>query len=179
MKSERKKWEIILLLALGLCSGMVQGQLIRINIEVKGNVSMEQIMPFAVNLTSPSSDINVQNGTQNLYAWGIYSLVGRENISVIVRVEAPDVLLDQQNNSIPFEFTMAWQNNGTQSEVTAKPAKDNRSVFPLNNSGRLIENMKDAPALLRAYIFLKGTAKLPKIITSPYEGEVHLIVEYE
>ena len=179
MKCESKKWNIILLLALGLCSWMVQGQLIRINIEVKAKSSMEQIAPFAFDLPSPSSDIKAGNGAQNLYAEGVYALVGRENISVIVRVEAPDVLLDQQNNSIPFEFTMAWQNNGTQSEVTAKPAKDNRSVFPLNNSGRLIENMKGAPAVLHAYIFLKGTARLPKTITSPYEGKVHLIVEYE
>jgi hypothetical protein len=74
---------------------------------------------------------------------------------------------------------MAWQNDGTPGEATAKPAKDNKSVFPLSNSGLLIENMKEAPAILRAYIFLRGTAIVPKTATSPYEGKVHLIVEYE
>jgi hypothetical protein len=73
---------------------------------------------------------------------------------------------------------MAWQNDGTQDEATAKPAKDNKSVFPLSNSGLLIENMKGAPAVLYAYIFLKGTAIIPKTATSPYEGQVHLIIEY-
>jgi len=179
MKSESKKWGIILLLMLGLCSGLVQGQFMRINFGVKANVCMEQIMPFAFNTTAPSSDIEVESGTQFLQASGVYSLIGLENISVMVRVEAPDVLLDGQNNTIPFELTMAWQNDGTQEEATAKPAKDNKSVFPLSNSGLLIENMKEAPAILRAYIFLRGTAIIPKTATSPYEGNVHLIIEYE
>jgi len=179
MKCESKKWNIILLLALGLYSGMVQGQLIRINIEVKANVNVEEIKPFAFDLSSPSSGIKAENGAQNLYAEGVYSLAGRENISVMVRVEAPDMLIDGQNNTIPFEMTMAWQNNGTQGEATAKPAKDNKSVFPLSNSGRLIENMKGAPAVLYAYIFLRGNAIIPKTATSPYEGKVLLIVEYE
>lgn len=179
MKCESKKWNIILLLALGLCSGVVHGQFMRLNIEVKAKSSMEQIAPFAFDNTAPSSYIEAVSGSQSLRATGVYSLVGRENISVMVRVEAPDVLVDGQNNTIPFELTMAWQNDGTQGEATAKPAKDNKSVFPLSNSGRLIENIKGAPAVLHAYIFLKGTAIIPKTATSPYEGKVHLIVEYE
>jgi len=179
MKNESKKWVIILLLAPGLYSGVVQGQFMRMNFEVKANVRMEQIMPFDFNTTAPSSDIEVESGTQILQASGVYSLVGLENISVMVRVEAPNVLLDEQNNTIPFELTMAWQNDGTQDEATAKPAKDNKSVFPLSNSGLLIKNMKEAPAVLYAYIFLKGTAIIPRTATSPYEGRVHLIVEYE
>jgi hypothetical protein len=183
-KSESKKWGIILLLALGLYSGMVQGQLLRINIEVKDNVRMEQIMPFTFDITASNKtaspfDIKTERGAQNLSAWGVYSLVGRENILVMVRLEAPDMLRDEQNNTMPLELTMAWQNDGTQDETTAKPAKNNNAVFPLNNSGLLIENMKKAPALLHAYIFLRGTVKISKTTTSTYEGKLHLIVEYE
>ena len=106
-KSESKKWEIILLLALGLYSGMVEGQLLKIIIEVKNNVRMEQVMPFTFDITSSNKtaspfDIKAESGAQNLSAWGVYSLVGRENILVMVRLEAPDMLRDEQNNTIPL-----------------------------------------------------------------------------
>jgi len=179
MKCESKKWNIILLLTLGLCSGMAHGQYMRIIMDVKKNVGTEQLIPFAVDTLTGPFNIERVAGTETLYAFGMYSIAAGENITVMVQLEASDVLIDGQNNAMPFDLTMAWQNDGTKSEATAKPAKDNKSVFPLSNSGLLIENMKEAPAILRAYIFLRGTVIVPKAATSFYEGKVHLIVEYE
>jgi len=123
--------------------------------------------------------IELLAGKGTLFASAMFSITAGENITVMVRLEGPDMLLDGQNNTMPFDLTMAWQNDGTQNEATANPAKDNKSVFPLSNSGLLIENMKGAPSILHAYLFLKGTAIIPKTPTSRYEGTVHLIVEYE
>lgn len=176
---DSKKWVIIQLVALGLYSGVVNGQNIRIVMDVKKNVGTEQLIPFAIGTLTGPFYVERVAGTETLYAFGMFSITAKENITVMVRLEASDVMIDGQNNTRPFDLTMAWQNNGTKNEATAKPAKDNKSVFPLSNSGLLIENMKGAPAILRAYIFLNGTAIIPKTATSPYEGKVHLIVEYE
>jgi hypothetical protein len=179
MIGERKKWNIILLLALGLYSGIAHGQFMRIILDVKKNVGTEQIIPFSIDTLTGPFNIEQVAGTETLYAFGMFSIAAGENITVMVRLEASDIMIDGQNNTRPFDLTMAWQNNGTKNEATAKRAKDNKSVFPLSNSGLLIENMKGAPAILHAYIFLRGTAMVPKTATSPYEGKVHLIVEYE
>jgi hypothetical protein len=178
-KRESKMREIILLLALGLCSGMAHGQFMQIIMNVEKKVGLEQINTFMEDIPTGPLKIEQMAGTGTLSAFGMFAITAQENIIVIVRLEAPAMLLDGQNNAMPFDLTMAWQNDGTPSEATAKPAKDNKSVFPLSNSGLLIENMKGAPSILHAYLFLKGTAIIPKTPTSRYEGTVHLIVEYE
>lgn len=147
--------------------------------DVKKNVGTEQIIPFSIDTLTGPFNIERVAGTETLYAFGMFSITAGENITVMVRLEVSDVMIDGQNNTRPFDLTMAWQNDGTKNEATAKLAKDNKSVFPLSNSGLLIENMKEPPAILRAYIFLRGTVILPKAATSLYEGKVHLIIEYE
>jgi hypothetical protein len=146
--------------------------------DVKKNIGTEQLIPFTIDTLTGPFHIERTAGTEILSAFGMYSIAARENITVMVRLESSEVLIDGQNKAIPFDLKMFWQNNGTSNEANAKPAKDNKSVFPLNNSGLLVENMKDPPVVLHAYIFIRGTATVPKT-TSLYESTVNLIVEYE
>jgi hypothetical protein len=182
---------IILLLSLVLWSGKVQCQLIKIKIQVKSNISIEQLRPLNFSSTLSSNTLKADSGKKILSAiksdsstqifrfWGVYSLAASENILALVHLETSDILVDDQKNTIPFKITMTWQNDGSQNEITAKPAENNKCIFPLNNSGQLIEDMINAPSLLHAYIFLTGTAIVPNTSKATYVGQAYMIIEYE
>lgn len=168
--SGRWRW-LVAVLACLLLPSVARAQFFRINIIIPPATEQLVIQPFDLQQRG-----SVQQGMEILDGNAVVSISGTENFQLQVRLEHADSLRNATGHSLPMVSSLAYRNDG-QSEPPGVSA-DDTATFPLSNSGRLIRYMNDFPATLQAYLFLSVKAAIPLITTSPFTGEVHLIIEY-
>ena len=109
---------------------------------------------------------------------GSYSLTisSAENLQVLATLKHSEYLINASGAGVKLTAVLAYRNDGKN-----KPPKANTSdrvQFPMSNSGLLIDNMKDFPQVLSAYLVVYTTIERPKASGTTYTGDIFLTLEY-
>ena len=146
-------------------------QFIKIDIDIPAKTGVSDM---------ETSDLNWQpNMNQSQQdVEGTYSLTisSAENLQVMAILKHSEFLLNGAGSAIKLTAVLAYRNDGKN-----KPPKANASdsaVFPMSNSGLLINNMKDSPQVLNAYLMVYTTIEKPNISGTNYTGDIRLTIEY-
>jgi hypothetical protein len=157
-----------------------QDQALKVRINVNSKVGVQQYMPFE---SMPENNIQSAakgsaSRTRSANAMGAYMITGKENTDVIIRLDAPEVLVNKENQTTPYQMNLAWQNSvpGDVNAMNWSNSKDN--VFKLTRGlvANEAKSMQDDDS--QAYLYLRGYAEVPANAGSPFEGNVKLTIEY-
>ena len=178
----QNKLTATLILIIGFLSPVVSvlGQTVKVNINVNSSVGMEQVQPFEV-----VPEKKMQSGIEGLTersrrvnATGAFTIKGKENSNVLVQLNSTDVLKNKENQSVPFNVSLAWHNNSAVDADKLKFNNNKSNVVEFNNGakGKVENKFQEDDRLV--YLYLKGTADVPSNSQSPLVGDIRLTVEY-
>lgn len=171
---------IILVSGFLFIANCVLGQPLQVNIKVNSTVGVQQVIPYE-NLPekkTQSGTIDLAKKTRTVNALGAFTIKGKENSNVLIQMNAPDVLTNNENQSMPFNMSLAWHNNtaGDPNKLQFNTNKCNVVEFGkgLNKVGEKTTVDDERTA----YLYLKGTVDIPLNSKSPPEGKILMIIEY-
>lgn len=174
-RSLRLSWVALLLMLLS--GGQAQAQFMQLQLVIQNEVAILD----ARNLRMGEIPVN--------YGWvqvkpgdefsGRFSIQAAENVNVLVSVQAPEALVKDAHNRLPFQLQAGYLNNGTRRAHQATPFNSNTARFPLNNSGKLADRLRPENGQLEATIFLFGATYAGDVRPGLYEGVITITTEYE
>jgi hypothetical protein len=158
----------------------VFGQPLQVSIKVNSTVGIQQVLPYETlpEKKSPSGTVDLTKKTRTVNAMGAFTIKGKENCNVLVQLNAPDMLTNKENQSMPFNMSLAWHNNtaGDPNKLTFSTNKTNMVAFGKGlNTADEKTNQDDERT---AYLYLKGTVDVPLDSQSPPEGRILMTIEY-
>lgn len=146
-------------------------QFIKIDIEIPAKTGVSDMETTDFNW--PVDDNQSQQELERSYSLTISSA---ENLQVLAILTHSDYLINESGSSVKLNAVLAYRNDGKN-----RPPKANatdRAQFPMSNSGLLIDNMKNSPEVLYAYLMVYTTIERPKRSGTTYEGDIKLTIEY-
>jgi len=159
------------LLFLLTISFATQAQFIKIDIEVPAKTGVSDL---ETSEQSWQQDPNKnQQELDNTYALTISSA---ENLRIFAILKHADYLINASGNGVRLTAELAYRNDGKNKPVRVNSS--DKAEFPISDSGLLIENMKDDPQVLNAYLMVYTTIERPKLRGSTYIGDILLTIEY-
>jgi hypothetical protein len=157
-----------------------QDQALKVRINVNSKVGVQQYLPFE---SMPENNIQAAakgsvSRTRSANAMGAYTITGKENTDVLIRLDAPEVLVNKEKQTTPYQMKLAWQNTvpGDVNAINWSTSKDN--VFKLSGSMNVADGKQVKDDDSQAYLYLSGYAEVPANAGSPFEGNVKLTIEY-
>ncbi len=109
---------------------------------------------------------------------GRFTIRTSENINLLVSVQAPDELVLNANNTLPFQLEAAYLNTGNRNLRQAVAFDNKQAFFPIINNGLLIENMSSQQLPLEASMFFYGSVHVGQVDPGVYSGEVVVTINY-
>lgn len=156
------------------------GQALKVKLNVNSTVGIEQLMPFEV-----VADHDVQtlqqgmSGASRMFeTMGAITITGKENTDVLIRLDAPEVLVNKEKQTMPFSMNLAWQNDSGYGAGNLVWLSNKSNVFKIGNSANVSDEKNKQDDELQACLYIKGTAEVPANAGSAFEGTVHLTIEY-
>lgn len=158
----------------------VSGQVLKVNIKVNSTVGMQQLMPYEV-LSENQMQASVKgelSQRRSINAMGAFTITGKENMNLLIRLDAPEVLVNKENQTIPYQMKVAWLNNASTDVNTLNWSNSKDNTFKLTRSLNVVETKKMQDDDTQASLYLKGTTEVRANSSSPFEGNVKLTIEY-
>jgi len=149
----------------------VNAQFIKIDIDIPAKTGVSDM-----ETSEQSWQSNLNQNLQELEGSYALTISSAENLQVIATLKHSDYLINASGSGVKLTAVLAYSNDGKN-----KPPKENASdiaSFPISNSGLLIDNMKDSPQVLNAYIIVYTTIEKPLISGTTYTGDIRLTIEY-
>jgi hypothetical protein len=109
---------------------------------------------------------------------GAYTMTGKENTDIMVRLYAPEVLVNKENQTTPYQMKVAWLNNTSGDVNSLNWSNSKNNVFKLTSDLNGSEKKKTQDDDLQGSLYLQGTADVKANSESPFEGNVKLTIEY-
>lgn len=158
-------------LFIGVFPFITNAQFIKIDIEIPAKTGVSDM---------ETTDFNwpIDNNQSQQELEGSYSLTisSAENLQVLAILTHSDYLINESGSSVKLNAVLAYRNDGKN-----RPPKANatdHAQFPMSNSGLLIDNMKNSPEVLYAYLMVYTTIERPKRSGTTYSGDIKLTIEY-
>jgi len=171
---------LILVLGYFSLTANVAGQTVKVDLKVNATVEMMQVTPFEVvpENWAIATGKGFSGRTHSVNTVGTFTIRGKENQDILVKLDAPEVLTNKENQTMPFNMKLAWHNTPAGDLNNLKWSNDKSNVFNLMKSAEAAngKNVKDNNQ--QAYLYLKSTAEVPVHAASPFEGNVNLTIEY-
>ncbi len=164
----------------GLClllPGQATAQFMQLQLIVQNEVAITE----ARNLRMGQIPVNygwVQVGPGDDFS-GRFSVQAAENVNVLVNIDAPEELVLDEHNRLPFQVQAGYLNNGTRRAHQATPFEGNQARFPLNREGLLVDRLRPENGQVEATIFLFGATFAGDVRPGVYEGVITITTEYE
>lgn len=168
---------LAVLFFVGLMPRNVYGQFLNLQLIVQNEVNVSD----SRNLDMGFIPVNygwVQVGLSDDYS-GRFTIGASENVNLLVTVDAPDELVMDESNRMPFLLEVAYLNNSSRRVHRAKPFIDGRAFFPINDNGKLAENMNRIREPLEASIFFYGSAYAGRVAPGIYRATITITTEFE
>lgn len=177
-KNLSSKWAWVVIVLLFMVSGQAKAQFMQLLLVIPNEVAINE----ARNLRMGQIPVN--------YGWvlvalgddeftGRFSIQADENVNVLVSINAPEALVKDGNNKLPFQIKAAYLNNGTKQAHQATPFNGSKAQFPLNRTGRLADRIRPEGGQLEATIFLFGATYAGEVNPGLYQGVITITTEYE
>ncbi|MEI7727248.1 MAG: hypothetical protein WCK09_19210 [Bacteroidota bacterium] len=157
---------LILTAGLVISVASVFGQPLKVNVKVNSTVGIQQEQPFEVVKGQKSSKMN---------ATGTFIIKAKENSNVLVSMNAPDVLVNKEKQTMPLNMSLAWHNNTPCNENKLRFNTNKTNTFTFSQAGNEKATQDDNRL---GYLYLKGTAEVPADSKSPFTGTINLTLEY-
>ena len=170
----------MMILGCFLLAANVSGQSLKVNIKVNSTVGMQQFMPFETMQENPMQASSKSPSLQprSINALGAYTMTGKENTDILVRLDAPEVLVNKENQTVPYQMKLAWQNESSGDLNSLNWSKNKSNIFKLTRYLNILEKKKSQDIDHQASLYLQGTADVKANSESPFEGVVKLSIEY-
>lgn len=170
------RWASMLAMLLVYLSSPARAQFMRIQLVVDEEVSISDVR------TLETGQIPVNYGWFQIsisddYA-GRFTIRAFENINLLVSVQAPDELVLDANNTIPFRLETAYMNAGDMDLRQTVPFRGNNASFPISNRGLLTDSMPGLQLPLEAAIIFYGSVYVGAVDPGVYSGEVVVTINY-
>jgi hypothetical protein len=110
---------------------------------------------------------------------GRFTIQAAENVNVMVSIKAPEYLVKDANNRLPFQVKAGYLNNGTRRAHQANLFNSYTARFPLNKTGKLADRLLPEGGHLEATIFLFGATYAGNVSPGLYEGVITITTEFE
>ncbi len=149
----------------------------QLNLQVDDEVWVQQENVIAIEtIPVDAGQINIKADEDQA---GKLRISARENITLQVGIDAPDELILDAGNSIPFSWKAAYNNSGSNRPDDIIPFSINPETLPLNNSGKLIEQMLPNPGELSLLLYVYGDFFVGNIDPGVYRGEILVTIEVD
>lgn len=146
-------------------------QFIKIDIDIPAKTGVSDMEASEQNWQS-----NFNQNQQELEGTYALTISSAENLMVVATLKHSEFLINSSGSAVKLTAVLAYRNDGKN-----KPPKANASdsaEFPMSNSGLLIDDMKDSPQVLSAYLVVYTTIERPKSNGTTYFGDMLLTIEY-
>lgn len=176
-KNLSSKWAWTVIVLLFMVSGQAKAQFMQLQLVIPNEVAIND----ARNLQMGQIPVNfgwVQVAPGDDFS-GRFSIQAEENVNVLVSINAPEALVKDGNNKLPFQIQAAYLNNGTRRAHQATPFNGSNAQFPLNKTGRLADRLRPEGGQLEATIFLYGATYAGEVNSGLYQGVITITTEYE
>ena len=159
--------------------GPIQAQQMHTHIQVhhEFEVKMERWLlndPIPPDLLKPGW-LHIDADHQNA---GRISIHATENTTLLLSLEAPDSLVMDDQNILPFRLEAAYIQDGLTVPGLATPFVDKRASFTLSSRGILIDENYTWLRELQTNVFLYGAVYVDDVEPGVYYGEVVVSLEY-
>jgi len=162
---------ILSLLFLGVFPLIATAQFIKIDIDIPAKTGVSDM---------ETSEFNrpIDMNQNQLILEGAYSLTisSAENLQVLATLIHSEYLINEAGDAVKLSALLAYRNDGKNRPPRANAS--DRVAFPMSNSGLLIDQMKDSPDFLYAYLVVYTTIDRPKNSGTTYVGDLKLTIEY-
>ena len=159
------------MVVLFLSPSHLSAQFININIDIPAKSGVSEL---------ESSDMDWQsvmnNNQQQLEGTYTLTISSAENVQIMAILKHSDYLISASGAAIKLGTVLAYRNDGEKKSKIADSS--DVAVFPMSNSGLLIDYMKDTPQLLKANLMVYTTIERPKLKNSIFTGDIVLTIEY-
>jgi hypothetical protein len=146
-------------------------QFIKIDIEVPAKTGVSDLETSEQNrLQDLNKNKQELDGTYGL------TISSVENLRILAILKHSDYLINASGTGVKLTATLAYKNDGKNKPVRANAS--DKAEFPISDSGLLIENMKDSPQVLNAYLMVYTSIERPVVSGSVYIGDILLTIEY-
>ncbi|MEI7895740.1 MAG: hypothetical protein WCJ26_01795 [bacterium] len=155
-------------------------QSLKVNIRVNSTVGMRPSIPFEDMPENKTKTLTKGESLQNrsVSGMGAFTITGKENTDMLIRLDAPQVLVNKENQTMPYQMKLALVNN-TSADVNSLNWSSNKSnVFKLSKSLNEVQHKNLRDDDFQASLYLKGTADVSANSKSTFEGKVKLTIEY-
>jgi len=146
-------------------------QFININIDIPAKTGVSDLESSEMDWQSVLN--NNRKEMEGSYALTISSA---ENVQVMAILKHSDYLISPSGSAIKLNAALAYRNDGQ--DKPKKVISSDVVVFPMSDSGLLIDYMKDSPQLLQAYLMVFTTLERPVSNNEIYTGDIVLTIEY-
>lgn len=160
-----------LLLLLLLFPFTANAQFIKIDIDIPAKTGVSDM-----ETSGQTWQTDINQSQQELDGSYALTLSSAENLQVVAILKYSDYLINASGLGVKLTAVLAYRNDG-KNRPTKANASD-RAQFPMSNSGLLIDNMKDSPEVLNAYLMVYTTIERPKVSGTTYTGDILLTIEY-
>ncbi len=158
----------------------VQGQSLKVHLDVNSTVGMQELIPFEVVANHEIQSLpRGSSGTSTMIqTMGAITITGKENMDVLIRLDAPDVLVNKEKQTMPFNMSLAWQNDAGSGAQNLVWLNNKNNVFKIGGRPNASDQKEKRDDELQACLYIKGIAEVPDNAESAFEGIVHLTIEY-
>lgn len=146
-------------------------QFIKIDIEVPAKTGVSDL-----ETSEQKWQLDLNKNKQELDGTYALTISSAENLRILATLKHSDYLINASGIGVKLNAVLAYKNDGKN-----KPTKANSSdkaEFSISDSGLLIENMKESPQVLNAFLMVYTSIERPKISGTIYTGDILLTIEY-
>ena len=173
MQHSLLNWRVLAfyLLVMIVSPNNLSAQFININIDIPAKSGVSDL---------ESSDMDwksvVNSNRRELESTFTLTISSAENVQVMAILKHSDYLISPSGSAIKLNAALAYRNDGQ--DKPKKVISSDVVVFPMSDSGLLIDYMKDSPQLLQAYLMVFTTLERPVSNNEIYTGDIVLTIEY-
>ncbi len=171
---------ILLLCAVVMSVPSTIAQVVTVKLEIPPRLGLESSDPFDMSLQA-----DPLTGKPTLIGTYSFTLVGNENMIVQITLNKNEYLVTDHQQKIPVPVTLCYRNDNN---LAAGPYPGEgkhclnpgvwSATFPLNNGGRLIQNMLDHPEELHSRVFITASIEVPEFNDMTFSGNFEVLIEY-
>ena len=171
-------WLIALVLA--LCwSGPCDAQVMGFRVQVDDYFLVHDLRPIAPVNSSAGAGWQIL-GDKEKATSGRFTVGAAENTWILVSVEAPEALVLDAGNQLPFRLKLSYQHKSTADTIPwLAPFKgDSEDIISLSGSGLLVESMLNPMLPLETEVVLHPSVYLGQVKDGVYRGRINVRLEY-
>ena len=191
--SRSAKWILVAFVLLLLGSGRASAQFMQLQLIINNEVAIHDARNLQLGeIPLKFGWVQVEPGDEFS---GRFSIIASENVNVIVSVQAPEELIKDATNRLPFQVKAGYPNNGTRLSRQATPFNSSQATsfnsslatsfnssqarFALSGKGQLAEQLRPADGKIEATVYLFGAAYAGEVSPGLYKGTITITTEYE